>query len=143
MTLRQAQQAITAITNLRGAASDEQALGAMALYPAYAHLTLRGETVQRGFRFRYDGRLWRTEQPSHTFDGVYAPGEGTESLFSEVVLPGDGTQERPINYSGNMELEEGKYYTQDDVLYICTAGTGIPVYHDLSALVGLYVRIVE
>ena len=33
-------------------------------------------------------------------------------------------------------------YMQGGVLYKCTRDTGNPVYHDLSALVGIYVELV-
>ena len=39
-----------------------------------------------------------------------------------------------------MELEEGKYYSQDGVTYLCTRDTGIPVYNALKDLVGIYVE---
>lgn len=41
-----------------------------------------------------------------------------------------------------MALEQGKYYSQGVVTYLCIRDTGNPVYHDLSALVGLYVQAV-
>lgn len=40
-----------------------------------------------------------------------------------------------------MELFEGKYYTQNSIVYICTRSTGTAVYHALSNLVGLYVEV--
>ena len=55
----------------------------------------------------------------------------------------DGTKYDPIPYSGSMALENGKYYTQDGVTYLCNRNTGSPVYHPLSALVGLYVEAVS
>ena len=54
-----------------------------------------------------------------------------------------GTQEDPIPYSGNMELENGKYYSQDGVIYLCNRDTEIPVYQELKDLVGLYVTVAE
>ena len=41
-----------------------------------------------------------------------------------------------------MALEQGKYYCQGGVTYLCIRDTGDPVYHDLSTLVGLYVQAV-
>ena len=41
-----------------------------------------------------------------------------------------------------MALENGKYYTQSDVLYRCTRDTGNPVYNTLAELVGIYVEVV-
>ena len=42
-----------------------------------------------------------------------------------------------------MELENGKYYSQDGVTYLCTRDTGIPVYNPLKDLVGIYVEVAE
>ena len=100
-----------------------------------------GIEVNQGFKFRYNDRLWRTEQPTYTFVDTYIPGDtGTESLFSEINETDEGSIDRPIPYNNNMELMEGLYYIQNDVIYRCTRSTGQPVYHDLSALVGLYVE---
>ena len=52
-----------------------------------------------------------------------------------------GTQHDPIPYDGNMALESGKYYIQDDVVYLCNRDTGNPVYNALSELLGLYVEV--
>jgi hypothetical protein len=60
-----------------------------------------------------------------------------------VAKPGDGTRDNPIPYSGNMALEQGKYYSQDVVVYRFTRDTVNPVYNALKDLVGLYVEIVE
>ena len=69
--------------------------------------------------------------------------ENAASLWTEICETHDGTKYDPVPYSGNMALENGKYYTQDGVLYLCNRDTGNPVYHPLSALVGLYVTVVE
>ena len=42
-----------------------------------------------------------------------------------------------------MALEAGKYYIEDDVVYLCNRDTGQPVYNALSELVGLYVEVSE
>jgi hypothetical protein len=62
-------------------------------------------------------------------------------LYAEICETHDGSKYDPIPYSGNMALENGKYYTQDGVTYQCIRDTGNPVYHNLSDLVGLYVEI--
>jgi hypothetical protein len=48
--------------------------------------------------------------------------------------------EDPIPYNGNMRLENGKYYIQDNVIYLCTRDTVNPVYNPLAELVGVYVE---
>lgn len=98
-----------------------------------------GKEVDTGFRMNHDGTLYEATQP-HALQADWIPGTGTESLYKVVQEKHDGTQDDPIPYAGNMELEEGKYYTQDDVTYLCTRSTGQPVYHTLSELVGIYVQ---
>ena len=41
-----------------------------------------------------------------------------------------------------MALENGKYYVQNDTIYLCNRDTVNPVYDDLSRLVGLYAETV-
>ena len=121
---------------------DNTALTAVELFPQWEKLVAEGKTVDKGFRFQYVSQLYRTEQPSYIFVSYYVPGAaGTESLFSKVDETHAGTRDDPIPYDGNMILEEGKYYSQGGVVYICTRSTGNPVYHALSDLVGLYVEV--
>ena len=114
------------------------ALTAQSLYPTFESII--SKTVKQGFKFTHGGKLWRTEQPEMTIQEHYAPGRGTESLYSEVCETQAGTLEDPIPYSGNMALESGKYYSQDSKIYRCTRDTVNPVYNALSELVGLYVE---
>ena len=114
------------------------ALTARSLYPTFESII--GKTVKQGFKFTYGGKLWRTEQPEMTIQEHYAPGMGTESLYSEVCETHAGTLEDPIPYNGNMALESGKYYSQNSKIYRCTRDTVNPVYNALSELVGLYVE---
>ena len=117
---------------------DNTALRMKDFYPAFESII--GQTVKQGFKFTHGGKLWRTEQPEMTIQEHYAPGMGTESLYSEVCESHAGTLDDPIPYSGNMALESGKYYSQDNKVYRCTRDTGNPVYNALSELVGLYVE---
>ena len=114
------------------------ALTARSMYPTFESII--GKTVKHGFKFTHGGKLWRTEQPEMTIQEHYAPGMGTESLYSEVCETHAGTLEDPIPYNGNMALESGKYYMQDVKIYRCTRDTVNPVYNALSELVGLYVE---
>ena len=114
------------------------ALTARSMYPPFESII--GKTVKHGFKFTHGGKLWRTEQPEMTIQEHYAPGMGTESLYSEVCETHAGTLEDPIPYNGNMALESGKYYSQNSKIYRCTRDTVNPVYNALSELVGLYVE---
>lgn len=122
---------------------DSVALTAVELFPKWKDLVSESKKVTKGFRFQHDGKLWRTEQPEYIFVEYYVPGaEGTESLFSKVDEEHKGTVGDPIPYERNMEIFEGLYYTQSDVLYLCIRSSGQPLYHDLSALIGSYVEVV-
>ena len=54
-----------------------------------------------------------------------------------------GTVENPIPYEGNMVLENGKYYSQDGVVYLCNRDSVHAIYHNLKDLVGHYVEIAQ
>lgn len=123
---------------------DADALTVVNLYPRWKTLVEEGKTVEKGFRFQYSNKLYRTEQEKYTFVAHYVPGDvGTESLFSKVDESHAGTVEDPIPFEKNMEIYEGKYYTQNGVLYRCIRSSGQPLYHDLALLVGSYVEVVE
>ena len=122
---------------------DAVALTAVELFPYWAVLVEKSEKVKRGFRFQYDGKLYRTEQEGYTFVAHYVPGStGTESLFSKVDESHAGTIDDPIPYEKNMEIFKGRYYSQYDVLYLCIRDSEQPLQHDLSVLVGHYVEVV-
>lgn len=123
---------------------DSVALTAVELFPKWKDLVEKSVEVENGFRFQHDNKLYRTEQPEYTFVAHYVPGTvGTESLFSKVDVTHAGTKTDPIPFEKNMEIFEGLYYLQYDVLYLCTRNSGQPLYHDLSALVGNYVEVVK
>ena len=123
---------------------DSVALTAVELFPKWKDLVDKGEEVEKGFRFQYENKLYRTEQPKYLFVAHYVPGRvGTESLFSKVDENHAGTIDDPIPYEQNMEIYDGLYYTQNGVLYRCTRDSGQPLYHDLALLVGAYVELVS
>lgn len=118
--------------------TDTESLKVKDLYPEWE--SKMGQQVNPGEKYRYGGKLWKVLQ-QHTVQENWKPGEGTESLYTEVSKGHAGTKEDPIPYNNNMELESGKYYSQDGVTYLCTRDTGIPVYNPLADLVGIYVEV--
>lgn len=117
--------------------SDSDALEAVELFDRWA----AGVAYTAGQRIAYGGKLYRVVQ-THTSQADWLP-DITPALYSEVEKPGQGdTPDDPIPYSGNMELVENKYYSEDGVTYRCFRGTGIPVYNRLADLVGIYVEVV-
>ena len=126
------------------AVDDATALRRVRFYPEWesgkAYTAANGCTA--GYKVTRNGKLWKLRQ-EHTSQADWAPGEtGTESLWTEICEAHDGTKYDPVPYSGNMALENGKYYTQDGATYLCTRDTGSPVYNALAELVGIYVQAV-
>lgn len=117
---------------------DAQALTVKAIYPRWEEVI--GQTVPLGYKFLYGNVLYKTIQDNLQIQEQWIPGEGTESLYAVINETNAGTKEDPIPYSGNMALENGKYYSQDGVIYLCNRNTEIPVYQALKDLVGLYVE---
>lgn len=109
-------------------------------YPDFSEVI--GQTVNQGFKFTYQGKLYKTIQPTLTIQSHYYPQTGTESLYEVINEQYDGDIYDPIPYDGNMSLENGKYYTQNGVTYLCNRDTGQAVYNALADLVGLYVEVV-
>lgn len=115
---------------------DQTAVRMTEFYPAWAS----GQAYTAGYKVQHGGKLWRCIQ-AHTSQDSWVPSTDTASLWEEICESHNGTLYDPIPYSGNMALENGKYYTQDGVTYLCTRDTGNPVYNALSELVGIYVEV--
>lgn len=120
---------------------DNTSVRMLDFYPTFAEVI--GQTVAQGFKFTYKGKLFKVVQASLTISEVYPPETGTESLYTRIDEVHDGDIYDPIPYEGNMALENGKYYTQNGVTYLCNRDTGNPVYNALTELVGLYVEVVS
>lgn len=120
---------------------DDQALTVKAIYPLWDSII--GQTVKLGYKFQYADKLYKTIQDNLLIQEQYIPGEGTESLYTVIDETHAGTKEDPIPYDGNMTLENGKYYIQDETIYQCTRDTEIPVYQTLAELIGIYVEVAE
>lgn len=99
-----------------------------------------GVALSVGHKLQYGGKLYRVIQ-AHTSQDDWTP-DAVASLFERIDETHDGTKYDPIPYEGNMALESGKYYSQDNVTYLCNRDTVNPVYNALSELVGLYVEII-
>ena len=113
---------------------DNTALRMVAFYPEWTDNT----EYTAEYKVQRNGKLWRCRQ-AHTSQTGWEP-ENAASLWTEICESHAGTLEDPIPYSGNMALESGKYYSQDNKVYRCIRDTGNPVYNALSELVGLYVE---
>lgn len=134
--------------------SDEEALTVKKLYPLFEDLVKEKYMAKdKGFRFRYGDDLYKIAQDNITFQEQYPPGTGMESLYTRIDEGHAGTVEDPIPAVANMEYEYGKYYIENNVIYICKRGgvanpeemygQKITLQYLPSQLVGQYFEIVE
>lgn len=116
------------------AVDDATAIRMKGFYPEWTS----GTAYEPGFRVRRNDKLWRVRQ-AHTAQAGWEP-ENVASLWEEINEVHAGTLDDPIPYDGNMALEQGKYYYQDNVICLCVRDAMNPVYHQLSQLIGIYVE---
>lgn len=114
---------------------DQTALRMLSYYPEWQ----AGQDCPVGHKAQRGGRLCRCLQ-AHTSQAGWEP-ENAPALWEYINETYTGDRYDPIPYDGSMELTEGLYYAQSGVVYLCTRGTGQPVYNALSELVGLYVEV--
>ena len=121
--------------------TDEQALKYKNLYPKWE--TFINQKLEKDYKVQYDDKLYKVKQTIEKVLENQPPSIDTAALYEEINEKNKGTMEDPIPYNNNMELFEGKYYSQNGSVYKCTRNTEQSVFHDLSALVGIYVELVE
>lgn len=139
------QARLTAMLINTYALSDEQALKVKDLYPAWEDLV--GQALTAGYKLTYNGDLYKVIQ-AHTAQSDWLP-SATPALYglvgTEVSEEGEhaGTREDPIPYEQMMVIEQGKYYTQDGILYVglMDAPNGYP--NDLKDLATLAQKVTE
>lgn len=119
--------------------TDTQALTCKSLYPTWKSCI--GSSLKAGDKVTHKGLLYKVKQTVNPVLENQAPGKETASLYEEINEAHEGTKEDPIPYNGNMQLILGKYYSQDEVTYLCSRDSGQAVYNPLKDLVGIYVVV--
>lgn len=119
--------------------TDDEALSVKSVYPQWSEFI--GKALSKDMKVQYDGKLYKVRQEISAVLENQPPSIDTAALYEEINENHAGTLEDPIPYNNNMALEEGKYYSQGGVTYLCTRSTGQAVYNNLSELVGIYVEV--
>ena len=120
--------------------SNNEALDYMTIvYPWSKYI---GEPLKAGKIVSWGDKLWRVRQ-EHTALDIYEPSLALASLYEVIEKEHSGELNDPIPYMPPMEIFNGKYYTQDDVIYSCVRDSQIALTHNLSDLIGLYVHKVQ
>ena len=121
--------------------TDNEALSVKSVYPQWSEFV--NKKLSQGMKVQYGDKLYKVRQDIATVLENQPPSIDTAALYEEINETHAGTLDDPIPYNNNMEIFNGKYYTQDGVLYLCTRDSGQALTHNLSELVGLYVEVVS
>lgn len=123
---------------------DNTALIGKELYPVWA----TGITVSAGDRYQYNGKLYKVrENGGHTTQESWAPNLAP-ALWAVIDTTHTGALEDPIPASRGMEYAKGKYYIENNVIYLMNRqgmqdGETIILQYMPSELAGHYFEIVE
>lgn len=120
--------------------TDGESLEVKDMYPEWSEFI--NKALTQGMKVQYDNKLYRVRQDVAVVLENQPPSIYTAALYEEINEQHAGTQEDPIPYNNNMELVQGKYYSQYDIVYYCHRGSGQAVYNDLKDLI-VYVEPVE
>lgn len=132
---------ISLLVEIRPNLPDALALKYTAMYPHWAAgITITQDMIDKGQnRFQHGGLLYRAIQP-HTTQADWTP-DVTASLFEVIDVEHAGTAEDPIPWAVNMQCYNGKYYTFDNVLYLCIRDSGIALAYTPDQLIGNYFEL--
>ena len=128
----------SAVKYARSVANDQEALIIKMLYKEF--MAQIGKPLAVGEYVQYGDKLYRVLQ-AHTAQANWTP-DIAASLFVVIDKEHQGILEDPIPAQVNMEYFSGKYYIENNVIYLCTRDSGIALQHMPSALVGSYFEIV-
>lgn len=115
--------------------------------PALFHLWTnhkQGDSIAAGVREWYKGSLYKCITP-HKWQSDWAPDVATSlwANVSEESQEADGSREHPFAWEQGMTSYNGKYYTENGILYLCTRDSGAPLYHPIASLINLYFVVAE
>lgn len=137
-------QAIREAMDKAGAmVTSSQAASLVYLFKSWSALSEDGVSAMHynaGDRRRFNDAVYECRS-EHDAQAHYTP-DMIPALWKRLDVDHTGTIDDPIPYETGMEIFNGKYYTENDVLYLCNRDSGQPLYHDLSALIGIYVTTV-
>lgn len=119
---------------------DEQAKKVPALFPLWE--TEKAYAV--GDRVWYQASLYKCVQ-AHTSQTTWNPKDAVSlwANVSEESQEADGSREHPYQWESGMTSYNGKYYTEEGILYLCIRDSGNPLYFPISSLIGTYFQIAE
>lgn len=128
MKLSEARAMRAAILEAAKHLSDAVAATAPMLFPRWKV----GEAYAGGERLCHNSKLYKVKDGMpHTAQADWTP-DVAVSLYERIDVEHAGTIDDPTPFVTNMELEQGKYYTENGIIYYCYNGSVIAVHGSLS-----------
>ena len=120
--------------------TDDEAKKVPALFPLWE--TEKAYAV--GDRVWYQASLYKCVQ-AHTSQSTWNPKDAVSlwANVSEESQEADGSREHPYQWEQGMTSYNGKFYTEEGILYLCIRDSGNPLYFPISSLIGTYFQIAE
>lgn len=136
------------------AVDDNTALRMISFYPVWEDLCESSYNAKdKGFKFSYGDKLYKTIQDNFTFQSQWIPGEGTSAIYTRIDELHTGLIDDPIPVPEDVTTNAftykiGLYYTYNGTLYLCQ-GTGdepgkkYSFVYSPDQLIGNYFTVVE
>lgn len=124
--------------------TDERAYAVKTLYDYWPDIPEGTKLPAGKIVLHSDGILYRVKEgQGHEKQATWAP-DVSSSMFTPIPKASEtGTQYNPITWVEGMESEEGKYYTDEGVLYLCIESSGIGLYGKPKDLARYFSQVVE
>ena len=120
--------------------TDDEAKKVPALFPLWE----TEKAYAAGDRVWYQASLYKCVQ-AHTSQSTWNPKDAVSlwANVSEESQEADGSREHPFAWTSGMTSYEGKFYTENGILYLCIRDSGNPLYFPIASLIGTYFQIAE
>lgn len=120
----------------------EQAATVAYLFKPWMAVDEKGNAIHYnvGDRRRFNDVVYECRQ-EHDAQSHQTP-DIIPALWARLDVEHVGTLEDPIPYATGMEIFNGKYYVENEILYLCNRDSGTALYNNLADLVGHYVEAV-
>lgn len=115
---------VAAMKAMRNTADDQTAVKAMDLYPLFTEIV--GTYQHKGFRCRYEANgqmnMYKLSADDTTEQGTlivenWNPVDA-QAIWTAINIEHAGTLEDPIPAARGMEYVKGKYYVENEIIYL-------------------------